>query len=92
MIYQIIKEEQELMIAGAFPQRYRDKNRTGDECFEVFRKDYLKSELAYCEFLAAWNLWNNKSSQKQVVTDPKEGKKTNPKLAFFKIRSSKTNF
>lgn len=87
MILQTIKEEQEHIINGTFPERYKVKGRTGDASFEVFRKEFLENSLAQCQFLAAVN---NKNSEKQAVADPKEDKKSNPKLAFFKIRSNKT--
>ena len=43
------------MIAGTFPERYRNKHKTGDECFESFREDFLKNAMANMEFLAAMN-------------------------------------
>lgn len=81
------------MIAGTLPERFKDsrKKRPADGSFKAFRKDYLMNELNYCEFLANYNLCNTKRLMGKKISAPKkEEKKSNPKLAFFKIRYNKT--
>ena len=80
------------MIAGTLPERFKDsrQKRSADESFEAFRKDYLRNELSYCEFLANYNLCNAKKLRGKEISAPKkEEKKSNPKLAFLKARYEK---
>ena len=55
MIYRTIVEEQDHMIAGTLPERFKDIKKSVKERYNAFDKDFWENLTATMEFLAAMN-------------------------------------